>query len=407
LGLLVFGVGWLVVAEGHPFAITHRLACTKMRCFHLLTLITVATSGVLAFINLRYWNRRSIHTRKLSALLLTSKNVEELLRESVDYFDASKSPIMQGNSKTSRILPLFLHGSAFYPEGVTYLHIYEMKYRMMMYDVAKKDDLFGLINFNSATGQIASIGTLCKIIGRHLLEDGCQLISLQGISRFQLNRIESTLPYHVADVTTELEDSVEKDMTMDEIGEMLTLLESETYSNLKFYMRMLKCYPNNAKIVLSSALQRNRPVSKLLPSKVKNQYLFKSFSDSQQENQELMPSKIITPYSWEEFRRQSRFSFALTSMIQMTNPTEAQLLLQTTSLRTRLEVLNRVLAQACRFVPEDLQKHKLKDSMTIELVRAQSFNPHDDDLDIINLEAPNLQHEEYEEEDIWAMKTLQ
>ena len=46
-------------------------------------------------------------------------------------------------SPTARNLPLFILGGAFYPQGTSYLNVFEMKYRTMMFDIAKSDDTFG------------------------------------------------------------------------------------------------------------------------------------------------------------------------------------------------------------------------------------------------------------------------
>lgn len=40
----------------------------------------------------------------------------------------------------------------FYEKGITYLNIFEMRYRTMMFDVAKADDMFGYIHSNPMTG---------------------------------------------------------------------------------------------------------------------------------------------------------------------------------------------------------------------------------------------------------------
>jgi Lon protease-like protein len=53
-----------------------------------------------------------------------------------------------------------------------------MKYRTMMFDIAQKDDVFGYIH--SEGGKIASVGTLCKVVDRQLLDDGRQYIALEG-----------------------------------------------------------------------------------------------------------------------------------------------------------------------------------------------------------------------------------
>jgi len=110
--------------------------------------------------------------------------------ENVKFFDLSSSASPAGENV--RELPLFLLGGAFFPEGNTNLHIFEMKYRTMMFDVSQNDDMFGYIH--SEGGQIASIGTLCKITRRQLLEDGRQFIELEGVGRFKVRKIVKTLP---------------------------------------------------------------------------------------------------------------------------------------------------------------------------------------------------------------------
>ena len=91
------------------------------------------------------------------------------------------SPIADTNL---RELPLFVLGAPFYPNGNNYLNVFEMKYRTMMFDCSNKDDRFGYI-FSDPSGQIATYGTICKIVDRELLEDGRQYIAFEGESRFK------------------------------------------------------------------------------------------------------------------------------------------------------------------------------------------------------------------------------
>ena len=51
-----------------------------------------------------------------------------LWKERVEYVDLSNA---SPETPTSRSLPLFLLGGAFYPQGTTYLNVFEMKYRYL------------------------------------------------------------------------------------------------------------------------------------------------------------------------------------------------------------------------------------------------------------------------------------
>lgn len=57
----------------------------------------------------------------------TETDENPLYKEPVIYFDPA-APIMVANTAT-RPLPLFLLEMPFYPQGVSFLNIFEMKYR--------------------------------------------------------------------------------------------------------------------------------------------------------------------------------------------------------------------------------------------------------------------------------------
>ena len=98
---------------------------------------------------------------------------KSLWSERVEYVDLLAQE--EEPTPTARSLPLFLLGGAFYPSGINYIHVFEMKYRTMMFDCANSDELFGYIHTDYKTGNIAKYGTMCKIIDRRLLEDGRQV----------------------------------------------------------------------------------------------------------------------------------------------------------------------------------------------------------------------------------------
>lgn len=133
-----------------------------------------------------------------------------LWSERVQYVDISATQLDE--SPTARPLPLFLLNGAFYPQGETYLNVFEMKYRTMMFDCANSDDMFGYIHTDGRTGAIASVGTICKITDRQLLEDGRQYIAVEGVGRFKVRKILKTLPYILAEVEPGLNDDVPSDI---------------------------------------------------------------------------------------------------------------------------------------------------------------------------------------------------
>ena len=98
---------------------------------------------------------------------------KSLWSERVEYVDLLAQE--EEPTTTARSLPLFLLSGAFYPSGINYIHVFEMKYRTMMFDCANSDELFGYIHTDYKTGSIAKYGTMCKIIDRRLLEDGRQV----------------------------------------------------------------------------------------------------------------------------------------------------------------------------------------------------------------------------------------
>ncbi|KAJ1385505.1 PUA-like domain-containing protein [Ochromonadaceae sp. CCMP2298] len=155
---------------------------------------------------------------------------DSLFNERLEYVDLSNA---SPPSDTSRTLPLFLLDSPFFPQGSTALNVFEMKYRTMMFDISKADEIFGYIHSNSKTGEIASVGTMCKVVERQLREDGQQSIYLEGVGRFRVNKILKTLPYILAEVEPFLTDAAAEEAEAAKV-------EKEVFCSLKYYMRLLK-----------------------------------------------------------------------------------------------------------------------------------------------------------------------
>lgn len=244
-----------------------------------------------------------------------------------------------------------------------------MKYRTMMFDVASSDDTFGYIYSNTATGQIASVGTLCKIVDRQLLEDGRQYIAVEGVGRFRVTKIVKTLPYILAEVAN-VEDEPVDEAAADQ-------LEKEVYSALKYYMRLMRSYGANSNMVVSPALKRNR-------------YTSKSNEMNTQEKE----------------ARRTNFSFSLANMIQMTQSKESQLLLQTTSVLKRLQVEKEILTQAAKLVGDQLVEMEVLTETLRDGIKVTAYSGGGDDSDILpseDKEGSGLD----KEEDEWDMSTMQ
>ena len=291
-----------------------------------------------------------------------------LWRDHVEFVDLSV--VDTEPSETTRELPLFLLGSAFYPQGNNFLNVFEMKYRTMMFDCAKGDDSFGYIYTDSRTGQIASIGTLCKIIDRQLLPDGRQYIAFQGTTRFRVKKIVKTLPYVLAEVETNIEDEFIE--TTSEIQQ----LELDVYNTLKYYVRLMKTYPKTQKMMITQAAKQNRPLK----------------------------NAVVTDADV-DMQRRSDFSFSLANMIQMGQPKEGQLLLQTRSVLNRLEAEKLILLSAVDNVCDQLMKINVIDAAAKEEMRSKSLSDNDDDSDILPLDV--VEQEKEEERDDWDISNIQ
>ena len=308
---------------------------------------------------------RASHTRYIRNKALKSDEKDDFVtatvwNEKVQYVDLNYIPVE--TSSITRELPLFLLSYPFFPEGSTNLNIFEMKYRTMMFDVAQKDDCFGYVQVDERSGQIAQIGTLCKISSRELLEDGRQLITLDGVYRFKVNKILKTLPYILGEVEV-IEDNAPKDM-MEVIK-----LEREVYELLKFYIRLMKTATPNKGLVVSQGVKKHRPTRESLQDHV----------------------------------RATKFSLALGNMIQM-GMKKSQLLLQTTNLTKRLASLKLVMTNVAEFAAQGLIDNSMMTAATRDEIRLKTAN---DDYDEDILPADEVIDMGGEEKDEWDISNIE
>ena len=236
----------------------------------------------------------------------------------------------------------------------------------MMFDVANGDEMFGYIHTDTS-GRIASIGTLCKIVDRQLLEDGRQLIALEGVSRFKVIKILKTLPY----VLGEVEVFAADDEPEDEIA--TTKLESEVWSGLKYYLRLMKSYGPNKELVVSQAAKRNRPsLASML-----------SASDNHQ--------------------RRTNFSFSLANMIQMAGSRESQLLLQTTDINKRIKAEKDIITQAADIISKQLIE---MDTITADARDKLKFDSYNSDTEDDILPGDVIEVEKESDKDEWDISNI-
>ncbi|HEY9682301.1 MAG TPA: LON peptidase substrate-binding domain-containing protein [Oculatellaceae cyanobacterium] len=127
---------------------------------------------------------------------------------------------------TTRELPLFpLPDVVLFPGCPLPLHIFEMRYRLMIADVMGKDNMFGVLNVNRQNGRVAKIGGCAKIVECDKLPDGRMNILTIGQNRFKVKEYVKEKPYLVAMVEF-VEDGDSSDDLNDKALEVESLLHN-------------------------------------------------------------------------------------------------------------------------------------------------------------------------------------
>lgn len=239
-----------------------------------------------------------------------------LWQGSVDFVDIMGTPSSTTHpppSASARALPLFILGNSFFPEGETFLHVFEPRYRAMMKDCADGDDCFGYLFADDAKG-LASVGTMCKVTYRKVLDDGRQAIRIKGIGRFRVHSMldlpPSQKPYAVALVEPDLTDTPPQDASIEAAS---VELEKEMWAALKYYVRLTQLFEKSLRV--TQAVASNRP--------------------NTPDNNNISQAD-----------RRERFAFSVANMIQTPSNRESQLLLQTTNGLHRLQAQKALLVTA-------------------------------------------------------------
>lgn len=279
-----------------------------------------------------------------------------LWTQNVQFVDLNNVP---SESSKKRELPLFILDNPFFPAGITFLHIFEMKYRTMMFDIAQKDDCFGYIYGDR--GQIAQVGTLSKITRRELQEDGRQNLEVSGVERFRVLSILKTLPYILAEV-----EPIEDELPVNQ-SEAIEL-ESALYNLIKFYVRILKSVYGDKYSIFSPEMKLNRP----------------------------------TPETLLDHNRRTRFSLSVGNMLLM-RATDKQLMLQTTDIVQRLTALKEVYTNVVDFTTQSLIDDDALSASTRDEIRMRTYNS-DFDEDILPPDV--VEADEEENKDEWDINNI-
>eukprot|EP01091_Cochliopodium_minus_P012702 TRINITY_DN3910_c0_g1_i1.p1 TRINITY_DN3910_c0_g1~~TRINITY_DN3910_c0_g1_i1.p1 ORF type:complete len:276 (-),score=63.52 TRINITY_DN3910_c0_g1_i1:127-954(-) len=96
-------------------------------------------------------------------------------------------------------IPIFILKTVLFPSRNLPLHIFEMKYKMLLKHCNEKNGVFGVVS--SINGKISSYGTLSKVQQTIELADGRFLINTVGFQRFKIkNHWESKDGYSIANI---------------------------------------------------------------------------------------------------------------------------------------------------------------------------------------------------------------
>ncbi|WP_040654912.1 LON peptidase substrate-binding domain-containing protein [Rubidibacter lacunae] len=105
---------------------------------------------------------------------------------------------MVPSSIAVRELPLFpLPDVVLFPERPLPLHIFEFRYRIMTNTILDSDRRFGVLMFDPAKGQNASVGCCAEIVNFQRLPDDRMRIMTKGKQRFRVLEYVREKPYRV------------------------------------------------------------------------------------------------------------------------------------------------------------------------------------------------------------------
>ena len=104
-----------------------------------------------------------------------------------------------------KIIPIFpLSGVIFFPKTNLPLNIFEPRYLALINDCIKSNKYMGMIQAKKNSSDVYSVGCLGKITEHKKTKDGTMLVSLTGVSRFEVkSEINNDKIYREFEVTYE------------------------------------------------------------------------------------------------------------------------------------------------------------------------------------------------------------
>ena len=118
------------------------------------------------------------------------------------------------SSVAVRELPLFpLPELVLFPGRRLPLHIFELRYRMLMNTILQGDRRFGVLMIDPASGEIAKVGCCAEIIHYQRLPDGRMKVMTLGQQRFRVLDYVRETPYRVGLVEWIEDEPVEENLT--------------------------------------------------------------------------------------------------------------------------------------------------------------------------------------------------
>ena len=117
------------------------------------------------------------------------------------------------SSVAVRELPLFpLPELVLFPGRRLPLHIFELRYRMMMNTILEGDRRFGVLMIDPSTGEIAKIGCCAEVIHYQRMPDDRMKVMTLGQGRFRVLDYVRETPYRVGLVEWIEDEPVEEDL---------------------------------------------------------------------------------------------------------------------------------------------------------------------------------------------------
>jgi ATP-dependent Lon protease len=102
------------------------------------------------------------------------------------------------SSVAVRELPLFpLPDVVLFPGRPLPLHVFELRYRIMMNTILQDDRRFGVLMVDSTDGRVASVGCCAEVLQCERLPDDRMMIRTLGQQRFRLLNYVREKPYYV------------------------------------------------------------------------------------------------------------------------------------------------------------------------------------------------------------------